>query len=216
MGLDLLIPIIVVAVVVAKVSKEFSKVGRNRPAGGGTGGVSPSAEGGEGAKSIAEFLEDLKRQAQAAQDEPVLHPEVAPPDADLQARLREKVREAARRKHVEQTGAPSSQNERRDRPAAATVPHRAPPAVPPTATAPRRAAPAVSSSTLPAAHAAGLVPEFPPAVAVQAPAAFAPAMRQTGLAHPVFGARSSAQAAAVARRAVLLREILGPPLALRR
>ena len=91
--LSFLIPLVVIVVVMAKVSKEFSKVSRNRPTGGGSDDGTSGAGRVEGARSIAEFLEELKRQAQATQAAPSASAES---DETLQARLREKVREAAR------------------------------------------------------------------------------------------------------------------------
>ena len=65
--LSFLIPLVVIVVVMAKVSKEFSKVSRNRPTGGGSDDGTSGGGRVEGARSIAEFLEELKRQAQATQ-----------------------------------------------------------------------------------------------------------------------------------------------------
>ena len=183
--LSFLIPLVVIVVVMAKVSKEFSKVSRNRP----TGGVSDDGTSGggrvEGARSIAEFLEELKRQAQATQAAPSASAES---DETLQARLREKVREAARlRREAAGHGQPPS--------------FESPPPLP---REPQRTAPAVAPSAPVIEH---------PGAERRALAKAAAVERKTGLEHPVFGA-ASADAAGMARRAVLLREILGPPVGL--
>ena len=180
--LSFLIPLAVVIIVMAKVSKEFSKVSRNRPSGGGAGGGASGTAGVEGARSIAEFLEDLKRQAQAAQAASATSAES---DEDMQTRLREKVREAAR---LKREAAGRSQ----------------PPPLAPLPQEPRRGAPAVPAPAPVIEH---------PGTDRRAPAKAAAEERKTGLEHPVFGAASTV-AAGVARRAVLLREILGPPVGL--
>ena len=183
MDFSFLVPLVVIVVVMARVSKEFSKVSRNRPSGGNPGGGMPGSGGGEGARSIADFLEDLKRQAQAAQMERAENGE------ELQTRLREKVREAARL--------------RRD--AAGYAP---PPPI-----EPRSSASLVASALPPILQTVAAAPP-PPSVARGAPAKVAAAERKSGLAHPVFGG-DPAGAEGLARRAVLLREILGPPVGLR-
>ena len=183
--LSFLIPLVVIVVVMAKVSKEFSKVSRNRPTGGGSDDGTSGGGRVEGARSIAEFLEELKRQAQATQAAPSASAES---DETLQARLREKVREAARLRR-EAAG------------------HGRPPSIespPPLPREPQRTAPAVAPSAPVIEH---------PGAERRALAKAAAVERKAGLEHPVFGS-ASADAAGMARRAVLLREILGPPVGL--
>jgi len=183
--LSFLIPLVVIVVVMAKVSKEFSKVSRNRPTGGGSDDGTSGGGRVEGARSIAEFLEELKRQAQATQAAPSASAES---DETLQARLREKVREAARlRREAAGHGRPPS--------------FESPPPLP---REPRRTAPAVAPLAPVIEH---------PGAERRALAKAAAVERKAGLEHPVFGS-ASADAAGMARRAVLLREILGPPVGL--
>ncbi|MGI5868882.1 MAG: hypothetical protein ACOX9C_05510 [Kiritimatiellia bacterium] len=169
-GLDLLFFLIVIGSVIASVVKESKKVDRNRPADGDFGD-------GDGAKSIGEFLDELRRQAQDALGEPATNADS--PEARQQAELREKVREAARRRRE-------------------VAKHAAPPPLP--AKAKAAAAPAAAVHELPASG-------RPAAPKVVTP------VRKTGLAHPIFSAAATSPADA-ARRAVVLREILGPPVAL--
>ena len=184
--LSFLIPLVVIVVVMAKVSKEFSKVSRNRPTGGGSDDGTSGGGRVEGARSIAEFLEELKRQAQATQAAPSASAES---DETLQARLREKVREAARlRREAAGHGQPPS--------------FESPP--PPLPREPQRTAPAVAPLAPVIEH---------PGAERRALAKAAAVERKAGLEHPVFGS-ASADAAGMARRAVLLREILGPPVGL--
>lgn len=183
--LSFLIPLVVIVVVMAKVSKEFSKVSRNRPTGGGSDDGTSGAGRVEGARSIAEFLEELKRQAQATQAAPSASAES---DETLQARLREKVREAARlRREAAGHGRPPS--------------FESPPPLP---REPQCTAPAVAPLAPVIEH---------PGAERRALAKAAAVERKAGLEHPVFGS-ASADAAGMARRAVLLREILGPPVGL--
>ena len=183
--LSFLIPLVVIVVVMAKVSKEFSKVSRNRPTGGGSDDGTSGAGRVEGARSIAEFLEELKRQAQATQAAPSASAES---DETLQARLREKVREAARlRREAAGHGRPPS--------------FESPPPLP---REPQRTAPAVAPVAPVIEH---------PGAERRALAKAAAVERKAGLEHPVFGS-ASADAAGMARRAMLLREILGPPVGL--
>ena len=183
--LSFLIPLVVIVVVMAKVSKEFSKVSRNRPTGGGSDDGTSGGGRVEGARSIAEFLEELKRQAQATQAAPSASAES---DETLQARLREKVREAARlRREAAGHGRPPSLE-----------------SPPPLPREPQRTAPAVAPLAPVIEH---------PGAERRALAKAAAVERKAGLEHPVFGS-ASADAAGMARRAVLLREILGPPVGL--
>ena len=183
--LSFLIPLVVIVVVMAKVSKEFSKVSRNRPTGGGSDDGTSGGGRVEGARSIAEFLEELKRQAQATQAAPSASAES---DETLQARLREKVREAARlRREAAGHGQPPS--------------FESPSPLP---REPQRTAPAVAPLAPVIEH---------PGAERRALAKAAAVERKAGLEHPVFGS-ASADAAGMARRAVLLREILGPPVGL--
>lgn len=186
MDLSFLIPLVVIVVVMSKVSKEFSKVSRDRPSGGGDDDASGAGRTA-GARSIAEFLEELKRQAQASQAPASPSGES---DEALQARLREKVREAVRLK----------------REAAASAGQPPPLNVPP----PLHTAPVAATRVWNLATNGGSAPE-PPQKRSRAPAKTA-GERKAGLAHPVFTAPSDT--AGVARRAVLLREILGSPVAL--
>ena len=175
--------LVIIAVVAVRMSKEFKKVSRGRPSGGGVSGV-PSSDG-SGSRDLFDFLEELRRQNQPSQDEEP--PPIDPADA-AKARLRAKVREAVKRRQEAENAVSSGSFEEE---------------------VPRRP---VQVKSMPS-RTVSEVDAFALAK-LESVAGDGTAALPTGLAHDVFFV-NPADPRDMAKRAIVLREVLGPPLALR-
>jgi len=174
--------LVIIAVVAARMSKEFKKVNQGRPGGGGLSGV-PSADG-SGAKDLFEFLEDLRKQNQSPQEE---EPPPLDPADKAKARLRAKLRETVKRRQEAENAVSSGSFEE----------------------APRLPVPvkAMMGRTVSEADAFALGK-------LESVAGDGAAPQSSGLSHDVFFV-NPADPRDLAKRAIVLREVLGPPLALR-
>ena len=174
--------LVIIAVVAVRMSKEFKKVSQGRPHGGGVLGA-PSSEGG--AKDLFEFLEDLRKQNQPAQDD---GPPPLDPADEAKARLRAKIRESVKRRQTAENVVLSGSFEEE---------------------VPRKpvAAKALPRKTVSEVDAFALGK-------LESVAGDGAAAQPAGLTHDVFLV-NPADPRDMAKRAIVLREVLGPPLALR-
>ena len=171
--------LLVVAVLIGRAYKEFSKVSRNRPS-TGSSGLPPT--GDSGAKELFDFLKELKEQNQPAPDAAL------PPPLNVdrnQAKIRADIREAVRRGREAQEEAVRL----------------------PAASAPRSAPLAKPVEGKSDAYVISKPVEDSPIGEVMV-------QGSSGLAHAVF-ATSPSDSRDLAKRAMVLREVMGPPIGLR-